>query len=267
MASSDPAPPRAGILPRILTPWRTDLPKSSMTRPRIPVAAGRGKAPAERVRYPGALIVVEGIDGSGKSTQLYLLKRWLEIRGYKTHFTEWNSSPWSSPPPSAASACACSPPKPSRSCTPPTSPTAGNARSAPAPSRLHRPRRPLRLHRLRPRRRPRLPPPLAAQPLQLRARRPTSPSSSAHPSRSASTASSSAAPPQILRSRPGPRPLHRSRPELQALSRGASSTNTTAWLETDNFVRMDAQIKVNTLQKQVREIVQQRIALDRFKVK
>jgi dTMP kinase len=43
--------------------------------------------------YPGALIVVEGIDGSGKSTQLYLLKRWLEINGYRLHFTEWNSSP------------------------------------------------------------------------------------------------------------------------------------------------------------------------------
>lgn len=43
--------------------------------------------------YPGALIIVEGIDGSGKSTQLYLLKRWLEINGYRTHFTEWNSSP------------------------------------------------------------------------------------------------------------------------------------------------------------------------------
>ncbi|MFN0152313.1 MAG: dTMP kinase [bacterium] len=42
--------------------------------------------------YPGALIVVEGIDGSGKSTQLYLLKRWLEISGYRIHFTEWNSS-------------------------------------------------------------------------------------------------------------------------------------------------------------------------------
>ena len=43
--------------------------------------------------YPGALIVVEGTDGSGKSTQLYLLKRWLEIGGYRLHFTEWNSSP------------------------------------------------------------------------------------------------------------------------------------------------------------------------------
>jgi dTMP kinase len=43
--------------------------------------------------YPGALIVVEGTDGSGKSTQLYLLKRWLEIGGFRIHFTEWNSSP------------------------------------------------------------------------------------------------------------------------------------------------------------------------------
>lgn len=43
--------------------------------------------------YPGALIVVEGIDGSGKSTQLYLLRRWLEIGGYRIHLTEWNSSP------------------------------------------------------------------------------------------------------------------------------------------------------------------------------
>lgn len=48
--------------------------------------------PAKRP-YPGALIVVEGTDGSGKSTQLYLLKRWLEIGGYRLHFTEWNSSP------------------------------------------------------------------------------------------------------------------------------------------------------------------------------
>jgi dTMP kinase len=38
------------------------------------------------------LICVEGIDGSGKSTQLLLLERWLRSRGYPVHFTEWNSS-------------------------------------------------------------------------------------------------------------------------------------------------------------------------------
>ncbi|HEY6419218.1 MAG TPA: thymidylate kinase [Candidatus Binataceae bacterium] len=42
--------------------------------------------------YPGRLIAVEGIDGSGKSTQLLLLDRWLRARGYPVHFTEWNSS-------------------------------------------------------------------------------------------------------------------------------------------------------------------------------
>src|SRR3989454_6194138 len=42
--------------------------------------------------YPGKLIVVEGIDGSGKSTQLALLHRWLTSEGRKIFFTEWNSS-------------------------------------------------------------------------------------------------------------------------------------------------------------------------------
>lgn len=43
-------------------------------------------------KYPGRLIAVEGLDGSGKSTQIYLLKRWLEMKGLKVFFTEWNSS-------------------------------------------------------------------------------------------------------------------------------------------------------------------------------
>jgi dTMP kinase len=42
--------------------------------------------------YPGALVVVEGIDGSGKSTQLKLLRRHLESHGIVLKFTEWNSS-------------------------------------------------------------------------------------------------------------------------------------------------------------------------------
>jgi len=42
--------------------------------------------------YPGKLIAVEGLDGSGKSTQIYLVKRWLENQNCRVYFTEWNSS-------------------------------------------------------------------------------------------------------------------------------------------------------------------------------
>lgn len=44
-------------------------------------------------RFPGRLFIVEGIDGSGKSTQLSLLHKWLESEGYVASFSEWNSSP------------------------------------------------------------------------------------------------------------------------------------------------------------------------------
>src|ERR1043165_8388249 len=42
--------------------------------------------------YPGKLLVVEGIDGSGKTTQLGLLAKWLTARGHRGFVTEWNSS-------------------------------------------------------------------------------------------------------------------------------------------------------------------------------
>src|SRR4029078_11381431 len=43
--------------------------------------------------FPGKLFIVEGIDGSGKSTQLSLLQQWLKREGYMVFFSEWNSSP------------------------------------------------------------------------------------------------------------------------------------------------------------------------------
>jgi dTMP kinase len=42
--------------------------------------------------YPGRLLVFEGLDGSGKSTQAALLGKWLQAQGYRVFFTEWNSS-------------------------------------------------------------------------------------------------------------------------------------------------------------------------------
>lgn len=42
--------------------------------------------------FPGRLIAVEGLDGSGKSTQIYLLKRWLQFQKIKVFSSEWSSS-------------------------------------------------------------------------------------------------------------------------------------------------------------------------------
>jgi len=53
---------------------------------------GAGPRPSTTHGLPGRLIVVEGLDGSGKSTQMERLKEELESRGLKVVTTSWNSS-------------------------------------------------------------------------------------------------------------------------------------------------------------------------------
>ncbi len=77
-----------------------DMPQEAPKRKRarrgatvVSRAEGRSLYGSRVIETPGRLFIVEGIDGSGKSTQLTLLAQWLRGQGYPVVFSEWNSSP------------------------------------------------------------------------------------------------------------------------------------------------------------------------------
>ncbi len=73
MTDSTPAPPDASVL----EPGRS-------------YGAGLPYLPLDH--YPGKIIAIEGTDGVGRSTQIHLLREWLEIQGYGVIETGWTRS-------------------------------------------------------------------------------------------------------------------------------------------------------------------------------
>ncbi|QDV89190.1 Thymidylate kinase [Phycisphaerae bacterium RAS2] len=53
---------------------------------------GEGLPYVEPADYPGVLITIEGTDGVGRTTQIAMLREWLEVQGYGVVETGWTRS-------------------------------------------------------------------------------------------------------------------------------------------------------------------------------
>src|SRR3977135_1097592 len=98
MPARNGLPARLHWLPQLWMrgPWKRQpaAPSApSVSRSTLELVRMPPEVPRPTAGLPGRLIIVEGIDGSGKSTQLDLLRKWLVNQGYLVIFSEWNSSP------------------------------------------------------------------------------------------------------------------------------------------------------------------------------
>ena len=62
-----------------------------------PVFYGPGFPYKKIKKLPGKLIVLEGTDGVGRSTQIEMLRKWLEKSGYAVSDTGFRRSPLTQP--------------------------------------------------------------------------------------------------------------------------------------------------------------------------
>src|SRR3569832_1975950 len=71
-------------------PARTETPQMGTGHPGAYYGHGLPYLPLGD--YPGKIIAIEGTDGVGRSTQIQMLREWLEVRGYGVVETGWTRS-------------------------------------------------------------------------------------------------------------------------------------------------------------------------------
>jgi dTMP kinase len=72
-------------------------PSSTPDGPRPGSYYGRGLPYLPIEGYQGTIVAIEGTDGVGRSTQIHLLREWLEVQGYGVIETGWTRSPLMQP--------------------------------------------------------------------------------------------------------------------------------------------------------------------------